>query len=289
VVSGVPTGIPPPPIDVGAKIALAAMIGAVNDVVTLLLKNTSELPAGLQSTLVGLMIGQHDEPLDDEHMLNFAGLISWAAVAINERKGSLPMLSKMRKAILPEPMRAVATRTLLQWCLAPLTVVLEGCSLSTLVRHASTAFLLIKRLLAHENFSKPDESLDQVLAVLDLIKGVMTQRMLVIKQAMQTDADAGAPSDDVKISNGDDGAPASGSDAASAGPPWSSAAAAAREVDALLRSEPAAAGSGTGLFASAARLASPATAVEVGAPVPRPADAQRQASWFAEPEPDRRH
>ena len=205
-VSGIPTNIPPPPIDVGAKIALAAMIGAVNDVVTLLLKNTSELPAGLQSTLVGLMIGQHDEPLDDQHMLDFAGLISWAAVAINERKGRLPKMSKMRKAILPEPMRAVATRTLLQWCLAPLTVVLEGCSLSTLVRHASTAFLLIKRLLAHENFSKPDESLDQVLAVLDLIKGVMTQRMLVIKQAMPTDA--GAPSDDVKISNGDDGAPA---------------------------------------------------------------------------------
>eukprot|EP00900_Chrysochromulina_parva_P004024 jgi/Chrpa1/13622/Chrysochromulina_OHIO_Genome00021010-RA len=153
VVSGVPTGIPPPPIDVGAKIALAAMIGGISDVNALLLKTTPELPAGLQCTLVGLMIGQHDEPLDDEHMLDFAGLISWAAVAINERKGSLPMLSKMRKAILPEPMRAVATRTLLQWCLAPLTVVLEGCSLSTLVRHASTAFLLIKRLLAHENFS----------------------------------------------------------------------------------------------------------------------------------------
>ena len=105
------------------EIADAATIGDVDGIDSPLRRNPSELPAGLYSALVGLILGQLHKPLADEPMHDIAGLISHVAVAISERKGHLPKLSKLhKKASLPEPMRAVATRTFLHLCFAPLTV-----------------------------------------------------------------------------------------------------------------------------------------------------------------------
>ena len=186
--------------DAGTKIALAAKDGNSDAVIALLPKNNAELTRMLQSTLVGLMIGQHHEPLSDEKMLDFAGVISRAAVAITVRKGRLPLLSKMGKGILvPEPVRAMATLTLLRRCIfAPVTAVLEGCSHPTLGQHGHAAYLLIMRLLKHENFfGKLDATTSE--AVSTLIRGVMTKRLPAIEQPSMTDAAAAAPSDQGRV------------------------------------------------------------------------------------------
>ena len=82
------------------EIADAAKNGEVDLVDTLLRRNPSELRAGLQSALKGLMLGQLDKPLDDRQLRKFAGLISWAAIASTERKERLPELLRMHKTKL---------------------------------------------------------------------------------------------------------------------------------------------------------------------------------------------